>query len=114
MQKASKDQDHCQRKNNSDESGVMSCDESGLCQRLENQAANLPNKDATGENSAHKIYPWMKEFRSRGACKKFFVLKLDINRELGGGEKQPPLCANDIDLCRCFQNQGPSIINNEL
>ncbi|XP_058965096.1 homeobox protein Hox-C6-like [Pocillopora verrucosa] len=67
MQKASKDQDHCQRKNNSDESGVTSCDESGLCQRLENQAANLPNKDATGENSAHKIYPWMKEFRSRGA-----------------------------------------------
>ena len=74
MQKASKDQDHCQRKNNSDESGVTSCDESGLCQRLENQAANLPNKDATGENSAHKIYPWMKEFRSKGTKKRIVVV----------------------------------------
>ena len=36
------------------------------CERLEKDTANSPAENASTENSVKEIYPWMKEFRSKG------------------------------------------------
>lgn len=69
----------CQGKNDTAEqpdvpSPPNSCKENS-CGSLEDEAANSLKQLASTENNAHEIYPWMKEFRSKGTkqshCRSF-------------------------------------------
>jgi len=60
----------CQGKNDRAEepdapSPQNSCEDNS-CDSLEDEAANSPNEPGSTENNAQEIYPWMKEFRSKG------------------------------------------------
>ena len=69
----------CQGKNDTAEqpdvpSPLNSCKENS-CDSLEDEAANSPKQPASTESNAQEIYPWMKEFRSKGTkqshCRRF-------------------------------------------
>ena len=69
----------CQGKNvKADQPAVQSppnsCEENS-CDSLEEEAANSPKQPVSTENNAQEIYPWMKEFRSKGTkqshCRSF-------------------------------------------
>lgn len=67
MQKANTER--CQGKNDygaeSDETSSPNLCSS--CERLDDDATELPAQNASTENGLQEIYPWMKEFRSKGA-----------------------------------------------
>ena len=52
-----------------------SCQENS-CERLENEAANSPAQNASAENGSQEIYPWMKEFRSKGTKRSKVVISV--------------------------------------
>ena len=74
MQKANTER--CQGKNDhgaeSDETSSPNLCSS--CERLDDDATELPAQNASTENGLQEIYPWMKEFRSKGTKKHIVVV----------------------------------------
>ena len=96
----------CQGKNDRAEepdvpSPPNSCQENS-CDRLEDEAANSPKQPASTENNAQEIYPWMKEFRSKGTkqrhCRSFCPKIVGEQRKwVGVGDN--PFALRPISAC---------------
>ena len=76
-----------------------SCEENS-CDSLEEDAANSPKQPASTENNAQEIYPWMKEFRSKGTkqshCRSFCPKSEGEQRKWVGIKNNP---RSAVDFC---------------
>ena len=92
-----------------------SCEDNS-CDSLEDEAANSPNEPGSTENNAQEIYPWMKEFRSKGTkqshCQSFCP-KTDGEQRKWVGIGNNPFALRPISACtdRYFQNPKTNLSN---
>ena len=113
MLKANKER--CQGKNDKGKgfdvtSSPNSCQENS-CERLEKEAANSPAQNASAENGAQEIYPWMKEFRSKGT-KQSKVISVGVKfspkdeQEQGNGRRSETTLLCTTNFCGCVSKIG--------